>query len=241
MNEQVNQTMSNAQPNQTQRTMLAALTGLLPKPFRVLAIRFDRSPIGTVESLTEFVRMRASYVAQTSLYGYLKTRMGTRYREYFEDDVFSTSIRTAAVKLFVSCLGDLTVYAVAVVDREHGLDAAEAAALAKHCFRHGMQRGLADVPADMVPADALNEFVLRSAETHWLNAADATRAFAGSEQDIVRFAPVVDEFKALDREIVSNSIRFRWRDIREQLLKRIDAERICNDWLRNSAETAQEA
>jgi hypothetical protein len=83
----------------------------------------------------------------------------------------------------------------------------------------------------MFPADALTDFVARSAATHWASSVEGVAAFAGSENDIIRFAPVVDEFKALDREIVSNSIRFRWRDIREQLRKRIDAEGVCDDWL----------
>jgi hypothetical protein len=216
--------------------MFSAIFALLPKSLRGLAIRFDRSPIDTVEVLTEFVRTRASYVAQTSLYGYLKTRMGTRFPEYFEDDVYSSSIRFAAVNLFVSCLGDLAVYAVAVASRDQRLDAREAAALARHCFEHGMDRTLADLAPELVPADAVSAFGSRSAATNWANAAHGMAAFRGSEGDIIRFAPVIDEFKALDREIVSNSIRFRWLDIREQLRKRIDTERVCGEWLSRSAD-----
>lgn len=218
--------------------MFAALTALLPKPLKALAIRFDRSPIDGVDLLTEFVRTRASYVAQTSLYGYLKTRMGTRYPQFFEDEVFSTSIRMASVKLFVSCLGDLTVYAVALTGCDRRLGADEAAAMATHCFRSGMERALAGIAAELVPPDAVGNFGNRAAETHWANAAHGLVAFAGSEQDIIRFAPVVDEFKALDREIVQNSIRYRWRDIREQLRKRIDPEGICDDWQSRSPEPA---
>lgn len=210
--------------------MFAKLLTRLPKPLSALAIRFDASPINDVERLTEFVRTRSSYVAQTSLYGYLKTRMGTQYRAYFEDEVFSASVRGAAVRLFVSCLGDLTVYAVAISGRGGGLAPSEAAALARHCFALGMERALADVPAKMIPADATLAFARRSAEVHWVSAAEATSAFIGSQEDIIRFAPVIDEFKELDREIVSNSIRFRWGDIRAQLRKRIDADGIRDDW-----------
>jgi len=218
--------------------MLAAFVSLLPKPLKALAIRFDRSPIDSVEALTEFVRTRASYVAQTSLYGYLKTRMGTRFPEFFKDEVFSSSIRIAATKLFVSCLGDLTVYAVAIAARDGRLEAHEAAALARRVFKNGMERGLADQPPEAIPDDAVTDFQSRTADTYWANAAQGIEAFAGSEKDIIRFAPVVDEFKELDREIVSNSIRYRWRDIREQLRKRIDAEGVCGDWRSQSAAPA---
>lgn len=211
--------------------MLSTVAAFLPKPFKALAVRFDRSPIDSMEALIDFDRTRASYVAQTSLYGYLKTRMGTRYREFFEDDVFSVSIRMAAAKLFVSCLGDLTVFSVALTGRAGRLDPNQAAALARHCFVEAMERTLADMAPDMVPGHAIPDFAARCAETNWANSALSTVAFSGSEEDIVRFAPVVDEFKALDREIVSNSIRFRWRDVREQLRKRLDAEGVRDAWL----------
>jgi hypothetical protein len=215
--------------------MFDTLATIWPKSLRALAIRFDRRPIDTVEALGEFVRTRASYVAQTSLYGYLKTRMGTSFPKYFEDAVFSSAMRTAAVKLFVSCLGDLTIYAVALTGRDRRLGAAQAAALARQCFNDAMERHLADLEAGSVPPSALGDFARRSGETLWLDAANGTAAFTGSERDIVRFAPVIDEFKALDGEIVSNSIRFRWRDIREQLRRRIDPGRISADWLSRSA------
>ena len=41
---------------------------------------------------------------------------------------------------------------------------------------------------------------------------------------------IADELKEQDGEIVTNSIRFRWRDVREQLRKRIDRDAICAEW-----------
>ena len=55
-------------------------------------------------------------------------------------------------------------------------------------------------------------------------------AFDGSVRDLIRFAPVVDEFKALDEEIVTNSIRFRWLDVKQQLKKRLNAAGVASDW-----------
>ncbi len=185
--------------------------------------RFERHRLDTPDVLADFLRTRSSYVAQTSLYGYLKTRMGTSYRIYFEDDTFSDSIRTAAVKLFLSCLADLTVFAAALCERDGALPPGGAAALAQHCFRRAAERGLADAGAGPVPAEALERFGLRVRATDWPAAAEGRWAFSGSEADLVRYAPVIDEYKELDREIVMNSIRFRWRDVRDQLRRRIDA------------------
>jgi hypothetical protein len=202
--------------------MLARLAASLPKPFRALAERFDRRPIGAVDPFIDFVRTRASYIAQTSLYGYLKTRMGTQFPAFFQDATFAASIRSAAAQLFVSCLGDLTVYAVALAGADSRLTPGEAAGLARHCFRHGLAAGLAGL--DDVPPldDATERFEQRVALTDWTAAADGATSFARSESDIVRFAPVIDAYKELDREIVSNSIRFRWQDVRAQLRARVD-------------------
>jgi hypothetical protein len=208
------------------------ITSLLPKPLKSLAIRFDRSPIKSVESLAEFSRTRSSYVAQTSLYGYLKARMGTRFPSFFEDEVFSVSIRESAAQLFVSCLGDMTIYAIAIAAKGDRLDDNDATDLAQHCFKIGLERTLADLDTDLVPSDAVMVFQTRARQTEWAPSANGRHAFAGSERDLVLFAPVVDEFKKLDKEIVSNSIRFRWRDVREQLRRRIDEEHVCGDWQR---------
>ena len=66
--------------------------------------------------------------------------------------------------------------------------------------------------------------------TLWPNAAIGEAAFDGSVKDLIRFAPVVDEFKALDEEIVTNSIRFRWLDVKQQLKKRLNAAGVASDW-----------
>ena len=185
--------------------------------------RFERHRLDTPDRLADFLRTRSSYVAQTALYGYLKTRMGTSYRNYFEDDTFSASIRTAAQKLFLSCLADLTIFAAALSERDGALPRGGAVALALRCFRQAAEHSLSEAGAGPVPADTLEQFALRVRAIDWAAAAEGRHAFAGSEADLVRFAPVIDEYKELDREIVTNSIRFRWRDVRDQLRRRLDA------------------
>ena len=215
--------------------MLHSIAGLLPGPLKALAERFDRRPIDSVEMLTHFVQTRSAYVAQTALYGYLKTRMGTRYRDLFQDAVFSQSIRQSAMKVFVSSLGDLTVFSVAVA-KEHGrLGNDEAAEMARHCFDDAMERVLREEDPALVPRDVAADLHARLAKVRWREAAQGENAFAGSARDLVRFAPVVDEFKELDSEIVTNSIRFRWRDVREQYRKRVDANTLCSSWRQMAA------
>lgn len=206
--------------------LLTKLRPLLPS-FRE---RFGRTPIGTAHDLATFVRTRAAFIAQTTLYGYLKTRMGTSFRYFFEDDRYSASIRIATVKLFTACAADLAIFAAATAAQGSVLDDTEAAALAEFCFRESLAQGIAEVDADHVPTGAFERFAMRAAAAPWHAAAQGEFAFAESPDALIRYAPVVDEFKDLDREIVRNSIRFRWLDVRATLRRRMTPEAVCADW-----------
>lgn len=186
-----------------------------------LSQRFRRARIASPDQLSEFLATRSAYIAQTSLYGYLKTRMGTQFRQFFEDDGFSRLIHRSAVGLYASCLSDLTVYSVALVGEETGLSAERARSLAKELYEAALYTGIESKDHYLLPADAIPRFQDRVDKTVWANASHWKHTFEGSADDLIDLAPVVDEFKELDREIVKNSIRFRWRDVREQLRKRI--------------------
>ena len=51
--------------------------------------------INSKKDLQNFVQERSAHVTQTTLYGYLKTRIGTRYAIMVEDEKFSNSINIA--------------------------------------------------------------------------------------------------------------------------------------------------
>ncbi|MDE0111793.1 MAG: hypothetical protein OXN84_05850 [Albidovulum sp.] len=174
-------------------------------------------------------------MAQTSLYGYLKTRMGTRYRSLFEDDAFSHSARTSAAKIFGTCLSDLSIHSAALCRNDGGLNEFESSSLASLLVSSGLEKGLAEFPDSKLKAEALGRLNQRLAVLNWDKAGDNAITFASSESDLVTFAPVVDEFKELDREIVMNSIRFRWRDVREQLQKRLSPQSVAQDFRRDGA------
>ncbi|MEM7317061.1 MAG: hypothetical protein AAF497_28340, partial [Planctomycetota bacterium] len=98
--------------------------------------------------------------------------MGTRFVELFEDEVFSEAIRDSAIKIFSSCLADLSVFAVATAMKSGELSDEQAQALARHCYERGLERGLTDEERPKVPADAADEFNKRLPTVHWANAAE---------------------------------------------------------------------
>ena len=99
----------------TAATLLARLGGA----FRSLLGR-RLEPIRDGDALRRFLQTRASYVAQMTLYGYLRTRAGVRFPELFDDDAFVASVNIAKWHVWLACLADLAAYAGGMLRRQAG-------------------------------------------------------------------------------------------------------------------------
>jgi len=84
--------------------------GLLKFLLPLINIFGQQNRIEEIESLMSFVSSRSSYMAQVSLYGYLKARAGTRYVSLIKDPLFASSMKTARNRIFFACLIDLTLH-----------------------------------------------------------------------------------------------------------------------------------
>ena len=51
-------------------------------------------------------------------------------------------------------------------------------------------------------------------------------AFRKSAEALIELAPIVDALKKYDDEIVTNSMHFKWHDVRTQLRERLDAHAL---------------
>lgn len=205
-----------------------------------LTIRFRKGPIDSVQGLTEFVQTRAAYVAQTSLYGYLKNRMGIKYPEMFADETMAASIDLAKWRTYGSCLADLAIFAAASTGAEGRMSEQATAALAAHCFHAALNASFEDPGAQDLMDEIAAQFEARAADANWSTAAEGENAFEASPVDLVRHAPIADELKELDVDIVVNSTRFRWRDIRTQLRERLEPAAISAEWIEASKMSAHE-
>lgn len=211
--------------------VLGALSQEIRRMVGLIIPLAPKTPIETVENLIDFVGSRSAYIAQTTLYGYMKTRMGTSFQRYFEDDDFSATLRVAAVKVAVACVDDLTIFAVAKAAENGGLSPAAACALATCCYERAIEDVISQRDRIHIPADAAAKFKLRVQVTDWEKVAYRDTAFVRSPEALVLYAPVVEEFMNDDSEIVRNSIRFRWIEIRKTLTQRMDTDAVCRDWL----------
>jgi len=195
--------------------------------FMPFSTRWNEKPLDNVESASGFVSSRAAFVAQTTLYGYVRTRAGTRYTALFDDDLFARSLNIAKWHLFLACAADLAGYVAARCRDRLDTESEQALALSF------LQSALAeyDAPARTVPdweeAVARAESKLRLVRP---DPEDPEAAFSGSEDALIHWAPIADELKILDEGIVRNSIRFKWKDIRAQLANLLQADAVAEDF-----------
>lgn len=185
-----------------------------------------QEPIRSPDALALFLDKRAAFVAQTSLYGYLRTRAGMRYPELFDDAPFIASINIAKWHVWLDCLSDLAIYAgsriAQLAPRELPRIAQMMVALVDDVLTQ------AGTPAEAGAAFAAHAQRVRDrvARTDWLVVGKEEAAFTESPAGLVRWAPVMDELKELDEEIVRNSVRFRWQEIRSDLARHLDVQAL---------------
>ena len=187
-------------------------------------------PVTTPAELRGFVESRAKAVTQITLFGYLKTRAGTRYTSLFEDDVFANSISIAILEIYLVALSDLTIFAAARVGRDAGAGAEETRSLAVCLYN--------DVLADEEIPEfrpqgfdaARRTFSERAAGVPWPEMAQGEAAFRGSLAALVEWAPVAPELKSQDTEIVKTSMRFKWKAVRDQFVDILDAPAVISAW-----------
>jgi len=178
------------------------------------------------DSLATFLNTRASHVAQTSLYGYLRTRAGTRFPEMFENPDILTSINIAKWHIWLACLSDLTVFT--------GHHLYQSGEIAESDLKELMQAALEQVldeigtpgeaGADFAPAT--EKVMQRVVTCDWKVERDDDTVFSQSPEALFYWAPIADELKELDESIVKNSIRYRWIETRRSLRKLLDCKTL---------------
>jgi len=221
-------------PSLTQRVavLLRALRDYLGGNRARLRTLADRA------ELRQFLETRSSYVAQTSLYGYLRTRAGARFPELFADEAFAVSINHAKWHIWLACLSDLAVYAgLLILQRTNA-----SSETVRDLIRSALDETLTNTGT---PADAGPEFAEHAARVRarialcdWSGLADDESAFSESPDALVRYAPIIDELKTLDAPIVRNSVRFRWQEIRRDLRRDLRAEALLAEWRGEAAAPA---
>lgn len=203
---------------------IGALTRLIASSF---AFRGDSFALDDIEKLENFVASRAAFVSQKKLYGYLKERIGTRWPSMFEDEVFKSSIAIASMQVFAASLSDLTIHAVAHALADSGEPDEVKAEIALACYVRGLRSNEIESVNEFASDEAVAEFAKRLEGTDWNFGALRPENFTRSPGALLKWAPIAQRHKKFDAEIVENSVKFAWVDVREQFAKRLDADAIA--------------
>ena len=78
--------------------------------FALFKAFIPKKKINDLNQLENFIQTKSAWVTQVTLYGYLKTRMGTRYVLHFENDKFMGSVNLAKWNMYAVSLQDLIFF-----------------------------------------------------------------------------------------------------------------------------------
>jgi len=161
--------------------------------------------INSKEDLKNFIQERSAHVTQTTLYGYIKTRIGTRYAMMFEDEIFSKSINLAKWNIYMAAISDCTLYVFSYLIDKKNLKQNDALEIFIEIIQNEKNNGL----DEKLFENTKIEFNQRLKEIHWTNY-HQNNPFKNSSLALYKWSPIADNLKVLDKEIVLNSIKLKW-------------------------------
>ena len=172
-------------------------------PYRKILNKFNK--INSEKDLQNFIQERAAHVTQTTLYGYLKTRMGHKYTVMVTDDIFSKSINIAKWNIYVIAISDLTFYVFSYLIDKKDLNNNNASKVFQNIINGELNNGL----DEKIFNNAVDKFKLKSNKINWKKYY-LDDPFKDSGIALYEWSPIADELKILDKEIVLNSIKLKW-------------------------------
>jgi len=165
-------------------------------------------------------------MAQVSLYGYLKARAGTRYVSLIKDPLFASSMKTARNRIFFACLMDLTLHVLKTIHVRKQQNFQNLIPFARQFFIKTLDKAPEEVFESLEREKVILEFEKNMGKYNWSRTDTSHESFSGSRSALLKWAPVVEEFKIQDEEIVSNSIHFKWLRVCQDFEKLVDFEKI---------------
>ena len=161
--------------------------------------------IKSKSDLQKFIQQRSAHVTQTTLYGYLKTRIGVKYTAMVEDEVFSKSINIAKWNIYVIAIADCAFYTFSYLISEKNLKENDCREIYLEIIEKEKANGLSDEVYLKAKKEFLSRYEKIDFRKYYLD-----NPFKESCMALYNWAPIADELKTLDKEIVLNSMRLKW-------------------------------
>tara|TARA_Y100000389_G_scaffold61022_1_gene57137 strand:+ start:117 stop:740 length:624 start_codon:yes stop_codon:yes gene_type:complete len=186
--------------------------------FALFKAFFPKKKISNLEELETFVQSKSAWVTQVTLYGYLKTRMGTRYVLHFENDKFMGSVNLAKWNIYAVAIQDLLFFTFSYLKTNFNYQNTEKV---KEIFLNILD----DETSNNMPLDIIEEakknFDNRLREINWDNYFSGL-PFNSSALTLYKWAPIAEELKTLDKKIVLNSVILKWDIVKKEFEERIN-------------------
>tara|TARA_B100001057_G_scaffold429268_1_gene455262 strand:+ start:87 stop:710 length:624 start_codon:yes stop_codon:yes gene_type:complete len=176
-----------------------------------------KKKISNLNELENFIQSKSSWVTQVTLYGYLKTRMGTRYVLHFENDEFMKSVNLAKWNIYAIALQDLIFFIFSYLKVNLNYQETNKA---KEIFLNILDDEISNkMPLDIIE-EAKKNFDERLVGIKWENYYNDL-PFNSSALSLYKWAPISEELKTLDRKIVLNSVILKWDIVKKEFKERI--------------------
>tara|TARA_A100000164_G_C21889809_1_gene764732 strand:+ start:427 stop:1068 length:642 start_codon:yes stop_codon:yes gene_type:complete len=172
-------------------------------PIKKITKKFTK--INSLDKLQIFIQERSAHVTQTTLYGYIKTRIGSRHALMFNDEVYVKSINIAKWNIYVEALSDFTIYTFSYLIDKKNLKENKSEKIYFSILEKEILNGLDEKLAN----ESKIEFSRRLKTINW-NTYHSENPFSKSAQALYRWSPIADNLKILDKEIVLNSMKLKW-------------------------------
>ena len=176
-----------------------------------------KKKIKSIKELSEFIQKKSSWVSQVTLYGYLKTRMGTKYVLMFDDEIFLSSINKAKWNIYVVALQDLTLYTISYLNVFHNYDDTSKA---KEIYDEIIINEIKNGMPEELGLRGKEKFHERLNKIDWKKYYNSW-PFNESALALYEWSPVAQELKSLDRKIVLNSMILKWENVQDEFIKLI--------------------
>ena len=177
-----------------------------------------KKKIKNLDELEDFIQTKSAWVAQVTLYGYLKTRMGTRYVLHFENDKFMSSVNVAKWNIYSVALQDLTFFIFSYLKVNFNYLKIEKV---EETFSKILDDEISNkMPLDIIE-DAKKNFSQRLQDINWDTYFNDLR-FNPSALSLYKWAPIAEELKTLDRKIILNSVLLKWDVVKKEFKERIE-------------------
>jgi len=186
--------------------------------FALFKAFIPKKKIKNLDDLETFVQTKSAWVTQVTLYGYLKTRMGTRYVLHFENDEFMSSVNLAKWNIYAVALQDLTFFTFSYLKANYNYNETNNA-------QEIFMKILDDETSNKMPLDiienAKKNFNERYQKINWEKYYNDL-PFNPSALSLYKWAPIAEDLKTLDRKIVLNSVILKWDIVKKEFKERVN-------------------